>query len=96
MPKRTLELLKLLDAKDFPPECFPSIHHLGTSLANHRDYCEKRGNFANDDRGDHNRDVRRRLEYIVEHADKAASQGRQVNFTALAYEAVRECPFKKK
>lgn len=94
MPKRTLELLKLLGEKGFPDECFRRIHQLGSSLAAHQKYCARLGErqFAKGARGETNRDVRRRLEFIVEQADMTASQGRSVNFAQFSEEALLKYP----
>ncbi len=64
MPKRTLELLAILDAYGFVDEDFRIIHHReGNTIHAHRQYCERVSEFLPGDST--NALVRRRLALIV-------------------------------
>jgi hypothetical protein len=62
MPKRTLDLLDLLEPFGFNQDHFRAIHHFReeASIEAHRKYCGKTGSFTSKT----NNDVRERLEVI--------------------------------
>jgi hypothetical protein len=93
MPKRTIELLDLLESRGFSDTDFRVIHH-GTDETLHgmRSYCHEHDSFVGP--GSTNNNVRERLEIIAKayRAGGFNSPSKPGVFKALAEAAVAELP----
>ena len=72
MPERTRELLATLRGLGMTDETFMPLHHLGTDMHDHDDYCSKRTRFQS---GGTNEDVRQRLEMVLREVRRMQKRG---------------------
>ena len=94
---RALDELKTLE---FPGELFPKLHHMGVSLESHRKHANglQTGNFASGKKGMPNRDVTRRLQFVLERARACGQTGAKPDRHAwdkLASEALGKHPINR-
>lgn len=99
--RRTLELIgSLFSEGPLTDADFKRLHHLETGLEAHRKHCAKLdeggGDFAQDRRGEPNRNVCRRLELIANELGRRDYQVTREEIEELIEYALRECPFESK